>query len=262
MDLFIVKKLVSLFLHLIPGGLFLIAFGLLLAHTRAFRRTGISITFLCIVVLLAASTPFTSNLFINTLERRFNIMHRPPADTTLILTLGNYANNELKGPPNAKLSAASLSRVTESLRLWQQQPNAGLLFGGPSRYAMREFAIEYGVPANLITIDHEVRDTIDEIGAAITLTGAGESSGTVLVVSSATHLPRARMIVERAAALGLTNTTAPPHSFAPADFLAAPTTSITMGSSYLSKSDRVLHEYVGMLWIMLRTFVSTKVNAQ
>jgi uncharacterized SAM-binding protein YcdF (DUF218 family) len=260
MDLFFVKKLISLFLHLIPGGLFLLALGVLLAQTRAFRRTGISITLLCIVVLLAASAPFTSNLFINTLEQRFEIMDKPPTDTTLIVTLGNYANNALKGPPNAQLSAASLSRVTESLRLWRQQPNARMLFGGPSRYAMRDFAVQFGVPADLITIDHEVRDTIDEIGAAVTL--ASDSSGRILVVSSATHLPRAHMIAERAAALGLTNTTVPPHSFAPADFLAAPTTSITMGSSYLSKSDRVLHEYVGMLWIVLRTAVSTKATTQ
>lgn len=259
MDLFFVKKLVSLFLHLIPGGLFLLALGVLLAQTRAFRRTGISVTVLCIVVLLAASAPFTSNLFINTLEQRFEIMDKPPTDTTLIVTLGNYANNALKGPPNAQLSAASLSRVTESLRLWRQQPNARMLFGGPSRYAMRDFAVQFGVPANLITIDHEVRDTIDEIGAAVTLTST--TSGRILVVSSATHLPRAHMIAERAAALGLTNTTVP-LSFAPADFLAAPTTSITMGSSYLSKSDRVLHEYVGMLWIALRTFVSTKATTQ
>jgi len=198
MDFFQIKKVASLFLQLIPGCLVLILLSLLLTRTQQFRSLAIPIALLGVFVMLLASTPIVSNAIVNSLEDQLKVMTEPPADTTLFVTLGNYANNMVERPSNTKMSAISLSRVTETIRLWEQHRAAKLFFGGSSRFAMRDYAIENGVEAKNIFVDHSVRDTIDEISAAIKLSKLLQAEGGTVIVSSATHLPRARLIVNNA----------------------------------------------------------------
>ncbi len=255
MDFFLLKKWVSLFLHLVPGCLLLLVLAMLLKYTRLYRLAN-PLGLIALLILLLASIPAVSNKVIYSLEDQFPLMATPPADTTLLVTLGNFASNEADYPANARLHAVALSRITETIRLWKQHQSANLFFGGPSRFAMRDFAIDNGVLQEHITIDHHVRDSIGEISAAMKLSSSAGLDGRTVIVSSATHLPRAKLIVDQAVALGLTNQPVRPHSYAPADFLAAVSErTFTANSSYLHKSDRVLHEYVGMLWIKLRVLL-------
>ena len=255
MDFFLVKKTISLFLHLVPGCLILILMAVLLRHARLLRRFATPVILFNTVILILASTPYFSNKLTNSLEDQFPVMQAPPSDTTLFLTLGNYASNDSNHPANIRLHAVSLSRVNETIRLWKQQQTAILLLGGPSRFAMRDFAVESGVAPDNIIVDHTVRDTIDEISAAIKIAKSKTNTGKVVIVSSATHLPRARLIVDNAVALRITTGKINSHdyAYAPADFIAAPSQRLLhASSSYLHKTDRVVHEYVGMLWVKFK----------
>ena len=255
MDFYLLKKSISLFLHLVPGCLILILMALLLRHAGLLRRFTTPVILFSTVILFLASTPYFSNKLINSLEDQFPVMQAPPSDTTLFLTLGNYASDDSNHPPNIRLHAVSLSRVTETIRLWKQQQTAILLLGGPSRFAMRDFAVENGVAPDNIIVDHTVRDTIDEISAAIKISKSSTTTGRVIVVSSATHLPRARLIVDNAVALRIATGKIDTHNYAyaPADFIAAPSQRLlSASSSYLHKTDRVVHEYIGMLWVKIK----------
>jgi len=257
MDFFLLKKLVSLFLHLIPGCLVLIFLALLLRYTR-FQRLATTLVLFAVITLFLASTPVVSNKLISSLEDQFPPMITPPGDTTLFLTLGNYANEKVNRPANLRLEATSLARITETIRLWKQQSNARLYLGGPSRFAMRDLAVENGVAAENIILNDEVRDTIGEVSAAMHYVTAAALTGQTVIVSSATHLPRTKLIVDNADVLNLNKGPINPHSYAPSDFISVPSDrALHAGSSYLHKTDRVLHEYVGILWIKLKVFISS-----
>lgn len=256
MDFFTLKKLVSLLLHLVPGCLVLILLAMVLSRYRRWRRVSNGIIFLSTLTLVLASTPAVSNRAIYSLENQFTVMMAPPADTVLFLTLGNYATGDESLPANARLGAAALARITETIRLWRQQQQAKIFLGGPSRFAMRDFAIDNGVANASIILDHEVKDTIGEIEAATTYVQTSKLSGRTVIVSSATHLPRSKLIVDNAVELRLTDQALHSHSFAPADFIAAPIDrSFHASSGYLHKTDRVVHEYVGMLWVKLKLLI-------
>jgi uncharacterized SAM-binding protein YcdF (DUF218 family) len=262
MDFFALKKLVSLLLHLVPGCLLLILAGMVLSRCRRYRRLSTITMITGMTVLLLASTPAVSNKAINSLENQFRVMLAPPADTVLFLTLGNYATNDTSLPANARLGAIALSRITETIRLWHQQQQAILFLGGPSRFAMRDFAIANGVASARIILDDNVRDTIDEIEAAAAFVQAQGLAGKTIVVSSATHLPRAKLIVDHARELKLTKQKLHPHDFAPADFIAAPVDrKFHASSGFLYKTDRVVHEYVGMLWVKLKLMLAPLMTA-
>lgn len=254
MDFFLVKKVTSQFLHLIPGCLFLILLAMLFSRTKFCRRFAVATGYVAALVLLFGSNPTVSNAIVDSLESRFEVMHKPPPDTTLFLTLGNYAHSNEGHPSNLRLNAVSLARITETMRLWKQQPNAKLLVGSSARFAMRDFAVENGMASKDIYIDDNLRDTIDEISAALKLQNSLPDQGRLVVVSSAIHLPRANLIAANARSLQITASPIGEVSFAPAEFIQAPSTRILHASShYLLKTDRALHEYIGILWVRIKS---------
>jgi len=138
----------------------------------------------------------------------------------------------------------SLARITETLRLWTYQPAASLLLAGPSRHAMRDFAMAHGVPEQNIILQGTAKDTIDEVIAAIEQLATMPDTTGLVIVSSATHLPRTKLILAD---------TQVNYNLAPADFIAIDSLNPFMASAgYLSKTDRAIHERVGILWIKLK----------
>jgi len=88
MDLFAVKKAVSLFLHLIPGALFLSLLALIFLYLSRYKRIAGVATLSAMLLLLIASMPIVSNAFVESLESQIPVMIEPPPNTGLFLTLG------------------------------------------------------------------------------------------------------------------------------------------------------------------------------
>ncbi|OED44747.1 hypothetical protein AB833_00900 [Chromatiales bacterium (ex Bugula neritina AB1)] len=262
-DGFLVKKLVSVLVHLIPGALILMLIGLI-ARCRVPRLSNLITVALC-VALTAASSPVVSNYFISNLESRFPVLQTAPEDTSLILVLGaghNYAEDR---PSNSLLTATALSRIVEGARLWKTRPDArlavsGAHFGSPVSHAqvMKDMAIQLGVDGDkIITFDNTL-DTADEISKAMetlqkNITPAARDSeiinkpenlpgGRLLVVSSASHLPRAAKMLDYTGTL---------YSVAPTDFLADNYPWYLLNGGALANLDRSFHEWVGMAWLWL-----------
>lgn len=261
-DTFLLKKLVSVFTQIIPGGLIILLLALILQSRWPRVGRGVAIGTCCL--LLLGSMPPVSNFFISRLETQFPVLKEAPADTVMILVLGSGHLYKQDRPANSILTATALSRLTEGVRLWNSQPESYLLLSGAKfkseishASALRRMAIEMGVPNEKIRLLEQTRDTEEEIVAALKMVDEFLSSGAVrmsdetvaarlVVTSSATHLPRAAKILEDRRAV---------YSMAPTDFAIANVSWYRSHSSFLSNIDRALHERVGMAWYQLRRWL-------
>ena len=252
-DGFLVKKLVSVVFHLIPGMLLLLLMSLLLR--RWLPRLSFFFSVLLCLLLIAASMPQVSNYFVAKLEDQYPVLQVIPADTALILVLGFGHTYTEDRPVNSVLSPVALSRLVEAVRLWKTRPEVTLVVSGasPGTFShaelMQNMAIELGVPAEKILRFDQTVDTEAEIKLAIQTLKKTQSDDAskpmekrLVVVSSATHLPRAALLLEHHEVL---------YSLAPTDFLVSTTRWLPSVFSLLSL-DRAFHEWVGMAWYRLK----------
>ena len=246
MNAFLLKKLVSNLVHLIPGLLVLMLLALL--FSKRFPRFAHSIIFLSVCALLAAASPPVSNSLVSYLEDQHPVVQELPLDTHSILILGS-GHTWVKGrPPNSVLSATALSRVAEGIRLWKQRPSTSLVTSGAKFQSViahadvaANLAIASGVSANKIVRFTDTLDTAKEIRQLINHVKNNpiEGKNRIVIVSSATHLPRAALLMRQFDI---------PYTLAPTDFIYSESPWYLMGADSIYNADRAIHEFIGMLW--------------
>ena len=249
-DGFILKKLLSVVVHLIPGTLVMLLLALLLRRWFPRASSFFAISLCCL--LIAGSIAPVSNSMVSRLENRFPVLLEMPADTGLILVLGSGHMYEPGRPANSVLMATALSRLSEGVRLWKTSPDVFLALSG-ARFrseisqaeAMKNMALQLGVAEDRILLFDQTRDTEEEVIAAQQALGDLPAQKQRLVVtSSASHLPRAALMLER---MGVN------YSMAPTDFVTVDAPWYRPDAYFLRNLDRAIHEWVGMLWYRLRT---------
>ena len=264
-DGFLIKKLVSIFTHIVPGAFLLLAalLCICMVASKTLTRLCAALAFTLVIVLTTLSFPPVSNYFVSKLEFRYPVLQQAPSDTGLILVLGNGHIYKDNTPDNSVLMATALSRVTEGVRLWKTQPDAylglsGTRFQSPISHAeaQRRWASKLGVPDEKIILFDHTRDTEAEILSAVQVldvetrseirTVSGDRITTeynrVVVTSSAIHLPRTAIMLEHH---GVT------YTMAPTDFLVLEAPWYRPDIYFLSNMDRSMHEWIGMLWYRL-----------
>jgi len=246
MTAFLLKKLVSNLVHLIPGVLLLMLFALL--FSRRFPKTCHSIIFLSVCVLLATASPPVSNTLVSYLEDQHPVVQTVPEDTHSILVLGSGHTWAQDRPPNSVLSAAALSRVSEGVRLWKQSTDTTLVTSGAKFESViahadvaANMALAAGVSAGKIVRFTDTLDTAQEIKQLIEHVRENPVEGKtrIVIVSSATHLPRAALMMSQFDI---------PYTLAPADFIYSESPWHRMGAESIHSADRAIHEFFGMLW--------------
>ncbi len=248
MDAFLLKKVLSNVVHIIPGAFVALLIGVaLLGRWPRLARLGI---LLITLSLLALSSAPVSNTILGSLENRYPVMQSLPEDTELVLVLGSGHHWVPDRPPNSILMASALSRLSEAVRLWKTRPQAMLMTSG-ARFrselsharTMGNMALALGMDESRLVLSEEARDTDDEIAAALQwMQHNGTASGRLVVVSSAMHLPRAAMLLSGQPVA---------YSMAPTDFRVVDAPWYRFNSLHLSDADWAVHEYVGMLWYRL-----------
>jgi len=266
-DGFLLKKLVSVMTHIIPGAFLWLLLLLILRSyiPKALARIFSVLALLLVLALTLLSFPPVSNYFVSKLEFRYPVLQQAPPDTALIQVLAYGHIYKDNVPNNSLLMAIALSRVSEGVRLWKTNPDAYLaLSGAPFQSpithaeAQRRWAVELGVPDDKIVLFDQTRDTEAEITASVQLLGGAQghtqirtvsgdelalSGKRIVLTSSAIHLPRAAMILEKHNAQ---------YTMAPTDFLVLEAPWYRADAYFLNNMDRVLHEWVGMLWYRFR----------
>ena len=245
MDAFLLKKVISNAVHIVPAAFFLLLLATLML--RWSPKLARSIILLTTISLLAFSSAPVSNLAVGHLENQHEVLQKLPDDTALILVLGSGHNYSTNRPPNSVLSSTALARISEGVRLWKTKPNARLLLSGAKfaneishAEAMRNVALQMGVDEAMIVLASNAMDTADEIQAATSWLDLNfQNSERLVVVSSAMHLPRASFMLK-----GVTVE----YSMAPTDFRMSTASWYRLTAGHLRNVDAAMHEYVGMLW--------------
>jgi uncharacterized SAM-binding protein YcdF (DUF218 family) len=185
---------ILLFLVIITAGAWLI------------RRKGIAkwLTMVTGAWFLIISTPLLPIIVINSLEDRYepvSIESLNDKDSGYhIIVLGSGHGFDDRLPANSLLSANALGRLSEGIRLHHQLPNSKLVLSGYSSSGrttqaemLQQSAILLGVDPESTLIQPEPENTYRE---AEVYSGNFGNRYPVILVTSATHMPRAVMVFE------------------------------------------------------------------
>jgi len=165
-----------------------------------------------------------------------------------VLGAGYDPRDEL--PVTAALDPIGMVRLAEGLRLYRQLPTSTLIVSGgpvgsnpPSAQGYARAAIALGVPAEALM----VFDTPTSTAAEIRLLRERLGDATVIVVSSAAHMPRTMALCAR---FGLHAIPAPTGQIARTPVLLNGPTWLPSGT-HLRMTEIATHEYLGLLALSL-----------
>ena len=169
----------------------------------------------------------------------------------IIVVLGGGHSDTTELSRVNQLSTASLSRLTEAVRLAHLLPDAKLIvsgYNGPNRLShaqiLAEAAMSLGIaPERIVRLDN-TRDTDDEAQELSSRLGHEP----FLLVTSAWHMPRAMSLCEKAGLNAIAT---------PADFMLRPGSDtgwelVAWDVGALERSTKAIHERLGLLWARLR----------
>ena len=246
---FLLKQLITFFVE--PFGLVFTLFliGLVFLYRAKFvlSKLALSASFSC---LLLFSYPPFSNYLVKNLENRYK---KFDYTTTVkyIHVLGNGHNTDNTQPISSQISSAGVKRVLEGIILHKSMKGSKIIFTGyagktdTSNAVMNaRLAKALGVKDQDMIIVPHPKDTAEEVKFD-TYFLKGKK---FIVVTSATHMSRAMKLFKLN---GLDPIPAPTNFYKKeiSTYLVMP----NLISFYHSKI--AMHEYIGILWIRLKSYI-------
>ncbi|MET3899888.1 uncharacterized SAM-binding protein YcdF (DUF218 family) [Devosia sp. UYZn731] len=187
----------------LAASLLLIVLGLLLSIR--FRKSGVILAVLGVLVLTVSSFTTVGALLIRPLEERFG---RPawPQHVGAIIMLGGASN----GPISAARQISELNpagdRFAETLKLAQLYPEAKIVITGgmavlqdggePEAETAQRFFLGLGIPQDRLVLESQARNTEENAEFSKSLLAGIE--GPKLLVTSAFHMPRSMGLFRKA----------------------------------------------------------------
>lgn len=244
--MFILKKFIVSFFMPLPIFFMLALAGLYLFHTGRRKRAMRVLTASLVWLVLLSYAPFSA-LLLEPLESRYPKWQPGGESAAYIHVLGYGHDSDARLPRSSQPHPAGLVRIVEGVALYRQSPGAKLVFSGYGDEDKRSnaavnaaVAVSLGVDPKDIIMLESPRDTAEEAKALKKIVG----NRSVLLVTSAAHMPRAMAIFERT----VVNVTA-----APTDFRAKRAEWFRWPSAAgLRLSETAFHEYLGLFWLKLR----------
>lgn len=235
----------------LPLLLSLIALGLLLVWFSRFQKSGkIIITVGWLMLLLLSLQPVADGL-LRPIENKYPTW-QGNQKVEYVVVLGGGYTWDANWAPSSNLINNSLPRLNEGIRLWRANPGSKMIFTGAAAKtnpvstaeAGARVAESLGVPRSAIITLDSPKDTEEEAAAV------KQAIGDVpfLLVTSASHLPRAMVFFQQA---GLHPLPAPANQLA----INAPLNlweRIIPSPAWLMHSDRAGYETLGRLWQWLK----------
>lgn len=248
---FVLKKFIGGMLLPLPFLLLVIGLAILLLWFTRWQKTGKTLLTAGWLVLLLISLQPVADLMLKPIEKTYPTWRNSGQVKYIVVLGGGYTWNPAWAP-SSNLINNSLARVTEGIRLRQENPGAKLIFTGApamtnpvsTAEAGARVAESLGVPrSEIITLDNP-KDTEEE--AATVAKAIGQQP--FLLVTSASHLPRAMIFFRNA---GLNPLPAPANQLAIESPLN-PWERIIPSPLWLMHSDRAGYETLGRVWQWLK----------
>ena len=243
---FLLKKFVSFFVEPLGLVVTLLALGLYLLHVKRERFAKVILSSGLFLLLLFSYPPF-ANFLVRNLENQY-----PKFDykehVKYIHVLGNEHNTDPTQPISSQISSGGTKRVIEGVIIHKQMPNSKIIFTGyagdtntTNALMNAKLAHALGVAYKDMIINGKPVDTKEEALFAKTIIG----DEPFVVVTSATHMPRAMMLFT---SLGMHPIPAPTNYYKSEfrGYLREPS------PFYFYVSSLAIHEYLGILWTKIR----------
>lgn len=191
MDLFLLKKIITVFI--MPINLILIL--LILALMLHKKRPALSVKALSLAIIITFASSFAplSDLAMASIENDYPPFEQKEVAIDYIVVLGCGHNTNPTLPVTSQLDTCSLQRTVEALRIYQLHPESKIVtsgFGGHNPISnaetVKQSLILLGVPARKIITENFPKDTQEEAQLI-----APRVQGTqVVLVTNADHMPR------------------------------------------------------------------------
>ena len=250
--MFIVKKTLSVMMMPLSIAIILLALGLLLI-LMTHRKRAIVLLLSGLFILIAFSTKGVSDRLLLNLESQYSPLVKIPAQISKVVVLGGGNAGRYQFPVNTQLSAASLSRLIEGIRIYRHLAtqhattlilSGGRIFNSQSESGQnRNVAMTLGVPSEAIIIENGSLDTYEEANYLKPYL----KQQPFILVTSASHMPRAMKLFKQNGMKPIA---------APTQFLVHQTKNpfkrYFPSATYLVHSNIALHEYFGLVDLWLR----------
>ena len=202
---FVVSKLFWLVAQPISLSVLLVLIGWVLIAWRHVR-SGLALGGVGLLILVISAYTTLGFVMIAPLENRFERPATMPTDVSTIIMLGGATVGRVSSARGVSELNDAGDRVVETLRLAEFYPKARVVLSGGSGLLdpglETEAAIagrllsSMGVAPDRLVLEEESRNTIEN--AELTTALLGATTGPVLLVTSAFHMPRAVGLFERA----------------------------------------------------------------
>jgi uncharacterized SAM-binding protein YcdF (DUF218 family) len=243
---FALKKLIGLLAEPLSLALLLAIVALLLLAFRR-RRAAQCVGLGCAAFIYLCATPAVGQLLCAPLEHQFPPLREDqvPAGVGFVVVLGSGYQPHDAVPVTAALDYEGLARVVEGVRLYRRLAVSKLVLSGGAAVGAAGPAEGYGILARALGVEESAivllsdpRDTGEEARALVARIG----SAPFILVTSATHMPRAIALMRRAGGQPIAAPTAQRVSSGLIRVLAwLPRT------GGLESTASALHEYLGLL---------------
>jgi len=252
--MFLLKKIISPFFMPVSAFLALALLGLIFLWFTRRQKTGKVLLTISTVFLGLLSYGAVSDMLAGPLEQKYPPISDFQAvkEVKWIVVLAGGSSVDPALPLSTYLSDASMARLSEGIYIHNRLPETKLVFTGsnwfqgftPEAEVLADMAREWGVKPADIIIEAEATDTKDHPIYVKKIVG----SDRFILVTSATHMPRAMALFEK-------------HDMYPTpastDYLVKKKEGISPGDFFpnagsLGKAGQALHEYLGIVWAKLR----------
>jgi uncharacterized SAM-binding protein YcdF (DUF218 family) len=191
MDLFLLKKIITVLIMPINIVLLLLIFALVIHHKKP--KKSIKCVSVALVILFISAFPPFSNTVMTVIENDYPpyVKSNLPIDYIVVLGCGHNTNTKL--PVTSQLKTCSLQRMVEALRIYHLHPEARIItsgYGGHNPVSnaetVKKSLVLLGVPAQKIITENFPKDTEEEAELI-----APRVQGTqVILITNADHMPR------------------------------------------------------------------------
>lgn len=248
--MFILKKLVSMFLMPLSIGLLLLLTGFFFLLRKQTNRAILFIAAGILWISLFSYPPF-ANAFLSYYETQYPALLSIPKNTNYILVLGNGHRTDTTRSITSQVNPTAINRLSEGIRILHELPKATLIVSGyggkdPNSHAdmQRKLAIALGIDASRIITLPKPKDTKEEAIESKKIIG----SQPFVLVTSASHMPRSVAIFKKE---GMHPLPAPTNHLAtkPLSYFELPS------GEGLKKSEVAFHEFLGTIWYSIKGYI-------
>ncbi len=255
--MYLLKKILSRFFFPVPLVVELLVLGFFLQRFSASRRMGKRLVIAGMLLLVVFGYNVGTEQALRSIERTF-----PPVTADVVSGLPALADIAVLGqgladepglPANSRVHEVYLARILEAVRIHRLKPDSRILISVPGSVPVKDKRKFLHEMADIVGLEHETfvlldgaRDTADE-----QILVMKELRGTnLVVVSSASHLPRAMRMFDGA---GI-NAVPAPCGYNILDPGKSPWSPLALfpNARNLLAAENAVYEIMGNLWVKVR----------